>query len=427
MASQWRPMRMLKRFYGWFLVFVLSAIVGINFGFCYTGASVTNASMAAEMGLSRGMLGLGFTGFVLMVGLSAPISARLVNRYGPRRTLAVGSSLVAFGALLLTLVVRDGWSYVAVYGGVVALGSGLGALIPAQSCVASWFIKRRSMGLAIVLAGSGVAGSIAAPLINQAIAWNGGDWRGGWYCVFAAACVSLALSLLLVRDKPADMGQQPDGAAVSLDQGDAVVVDAPQWTLRQAMRTPAYWLISLAAVGETVPSSAVLAHGVPHLRDLGHAPEVAAGAIGMFALSSVFGKLGAGYLCDRFDPRYMWTLFILVLSLAVVVATMAQTFLLLVAFACLLGVGAGGALTCWHSTVARYFGPRSFPTVLGSQMPFSNAFAALSPFLAGLAFDRSGSYQTAFYAMAIMGAVLACLVLLAPSASKHNQMLLQNA
>src|SRR5690606_19279523 len=102
---------------------------------------------------------------------------------------------------------------IAVYGGVVALGSGLGALIPAQSCVANWFVKRRSFGLAIVLAGSGVAGSIAAPLINQAIAWNGGDWRGGWYCVFAAACVSGALALWLVRDRPADMGQRPDGVA----------------------------------------------------------------------------------------------------------------------------------------------------------------------------------------------------------------------
>lgn len=414
------------RFYGWFLVVVLAAIVGINFGFCYTGASVTNASMAAEMGLSRGMLGLGFTAFVLMVGCSAPVSARLVHRYGPRRTLALGSGLVAIGALLLTLVVDSGWSYVAVYGGVVALGSGLGALIPAQSCVANWFVKRRSFGLAIVLAGSGVAGSVAAPLINQAIAWNGGDWRGGWYCVFAAACVSGCLALWLVRDRPADMGQRPDGQAASdADAEAAGVSPAPACTLRQAMRTRAYWLITVAAVGETVPSSAVLAHGVPHLRDLGHAPEVAAGAISLFALSSVAGKLGAGYLCDRFEPRYMWTCFILVLSASVVLATQARGLPMMIAFACTLGVGAGGALTCWHSTVAHYFGPRAFPTILGSQMPFSNAFAAVSPFLTGLAFDRVGSYQTAFYAMALMGAVLACLVLLAPSAAEHRRQLAQ--
>lgn len=417
------------RFYGWFLVVVLAAIVGINFGFCYTGASVTNASMAAEMGLSRGMLGLGFTAFVLMVGCSAPVSARLVGRYGPRRTLAAGSALVAIGALLLTIVVDGGWSYIAVYGGVVALGSGLGALIPAQSCVANWFVKRRSFGLAIVLAGSGVAGSIAAPLINQAIAWNGGDWRGGWYCVFAAACVSGALALWLVRDRPEDMGQRPDGVAATGAAGDGgpALATAPPSTLRQAMGTRAYWLITVAAVGETVPSSAVLAHGVPHLRDLGHSPEIAAGAISLFALSSVAGKLGAGYLCDRFEPRYMWTCFILVLSAAVVLATQARGLPMMVAFACTLGVGAGGALTCWHSTVAHYFGPRAFPTVLGSQMPFSNAFAAVSPFLTGLAFDRMGSYQTAFYAMAAMGAVLACLVLLAPSAEHHRHQLAQAA
>lgn len=409
------------RFYGWFLVCVLAAIVGINFGFCYTGASVTNASMAAEMGLSRGMLGLGFTAFVLMVGCSAPISARLVIRFGPRRTLALGSGLVALGALLLTLIVTDGWSYVAVYGGVVALGSGLGALIPAQSCVTNWFVRHRGFGLAIVLTGSGVAGSIAAPLINQAISWNGGDWRGGWYCVFAAACVSGLLALAFVKDRPEQMGQRPDGAAGpagTTATGDAAG-EAPAWTLAQAMRTRAYWLIGLAAVGETVPSSAVLAHGVPHLRDLGHSPEVAASAISIFALSSVGGKLSAGWLCDRFDPRYMWTAFILVLSAAVVVATLARDLPMMVAFAVLLGLGAGGALTCWHATVARYFGPRSFAMVLGSQMPFSNAFAALSPFLTGLAFDRQGTYQTAFLSMAALGAVLAVFVLMAPSVGQH--------
>lgn len=413
------------KFYGWFLLIVLATIVGINFGFCFTGASVTNSSMAAEMGLSRSMLGLGFTAFILMVGCSAPVSAKLVSRYGPRRTLAMGSLLVAIGAMLLTLVVDSGWSYVAVYGGVVAMGSGLGALIPAQTCVTSWFIKRRSLGLAIVLAGSGVAGSIAAPLINQAIFWNGGDWRGGWYCVFAAACVSCCLALIFVRDRPRDIGQEPDGGAASNEViGMPVTIRATDrvWTMSQAMRTPAYWLIGLAAVGETVPSSSVLAHGVPHLMDLGHKPEVAAGAISIFALSSVAGKLGAGYLCDRFDPRYMWAVFIMVLSAAVVVATLARDLKMLILFAMLLGVGAGGSLTCWHSTVAHYFGPCAFAKILGSQMPFTNAFAALGPFLTGVAYDRFGTYQSAFFVMAAMGAVLACLVLMAPSAEKHRHL-----
>lgn len=408
------------RFYGWFLVSILACIVGINFGFCYTGASVTNASMAAEMGLSRSMLGLGFTAFVLMVGFSAPVSARLVNRHGPRFTLALGSALVAVGALLLTIVVNGGWSYVAVYGGVVALGSGLGALIPAQSCVTNWFVRRRGIGLAIVLTGSGVAGSIAAPLINQAIAWNGGDWRGGWYCVFAAACVSFSMTLLFVKDRPALIGQHPDGEEADESSDATASQPLPRaWTLREAMRTRAYWFIGLAAVGETVPSSAVLAHGVPHLRDLGHSPEVAASAISLFALSSVAGKLSAGYLCDRFDPRRMWTVFILVMSASVVVATLARTVPMMMAFAILLGIGAGGALTCWHATVARYFGPSSFATVLGSQMPFSNAFAALAPFLTGLAFDRLGTYESAFLFMAALGAVLAVVVLMAPAPERH--------
>ena len=275
-----------------------------------------------------------------------------------------------------------------------------------------------------MLTGSGVAGSIAAPLINQSIAWAGGDWRGGWYCVFAAACVSLVLSLLFVKERPESIGQRPDGdsAEEHARAAQSAAKTAPRtWKLNDAVRTRAYWFISLAAVGETVPSSAALAHGVAHLRDLGHTPEVAASAISMFALASVGGKLSAGYLCDRFEPGRIWTLFILMLSAAVVVATLAESLPMMVSFSVLLGLGAGGALTCWHATVARHFGPGAFATILGSQMPFSNAFAALAPFLTGLAFDRLGSYELAFYLMAMLGAVLALLVFVMPSPESRPQ------
>jgi MFS family permease len=186
------------------------------------------------------------------------------------------------------------------------------------------------------------------------------------------------------------------------------------------MRTRAFWLISFAAVGESAPGAAAITHAVPLLRDFGHSAEAAAAALGLFAISSIFGKLIAGFLCDRIDPRYAWSLFILMMGTAVLVATRANTLASMYLFTGLLGCGSGAALTCWHATVANYFGPNGFASILGAQMPFSNAMAAAAPFLVGLAYDVQGSYSIAFYLVAALSLVTASLLLTAVPPSRSN-------
>lgn len=188
------------------------------------------------------------------------------------------------------------------------------------------------------------------------------------------------------------------------------------------MRTPAFWLISLAAVGESAPGAAAIAHAVPHLRDFGHSAEAAAAALGLFAICSIVGKLSAGFLCDRIEPRYAWSMCIVMMGLAVLVATRANSAGAMYLFTGMLGFGSGAALTCWHATVANYFGPTAFASILGAQMPFSNAMAAAAPFLVGLVYDIQGSYTTAFYIVAALSLVTAVLLLAAapPSAIGHK-------
>jgi cyanate permease len=191
------------------------------------------------------------------------------------------------------------------------------------------------------------------------------------------------------------------------------------WTVREAVRTSAFWLFSIAAVGESVPSTAAIAHAVPHLRDLGHSAAAAGAAIGLFSMCTIIGKLGAGFLCDRLEPRYAWCASIILMGLAVWLATRAQSAGVMYLFAAMLGLGSGGALTCWHTTVANYFGPSLFASILGAQLPFSNAVAAVTPFLIGLAYDAHHSYTTAFYMVAAVavGAAVPLLAAVPPTRS----------
>jgi MFS family permease len=414
-----------RTFYGWKLVAVLSAAVSVNVGTAYVGAGVINASMAKDLHLTRGMLGLGSTIFVLVMGLASPVAARIVNSVGARMTLCAGSLITAMGSLLLALWVSQGWQYVLVYGGVVGIGSSFGALIPAQACASIWFKNKRALAMSLVLAGSGVGGSISAPLLTRVISAADGNWRVAWYCVLGAALLVGLAAFLFVRNQPTDCGQLPDGRAAGSDlsndsgpnRSSSVYRTVESWKVREAVRTPAFWLIGIAAVGESIPSTAAVVHAVPHLRDLGHTAAAAGAALGLFSICTIFGKLSAGFLCDRTEPRYAWSACIMLMGLAVLIATRAQSTGVMYLFAAMLGFGSGAALTCWHATVANYFGPTLFASILGAQMPFSNAAAAATPFLVGLAYDAQHSYTVAFYVVAALsvGAALPLLAAVPPN------------
>jgi MFS family permease len=408
-----------RPFYGWKLLAALAAIVSINVGMTYVAAAVVNAPMARDLEMSRGTLGLGSTVFLLCLGLSAPLVARSVNSLGSRTTLCVGSLLIALGSILLASCVSRGWQFVLGYGLLLGVGCGFGGLAPAHSCATLWFEKRRAMALALVLVGAGLGGSVFAPLLTRLIAAANGDWRAGWFCLSAASLTAALVSILFVKNHPEEVGQVADGDRQTVSdvindaasQRSRVYRTRDHWTLKEAVHTPTFWLLTLAAVGESVPGTSTIAHAVPHLRDLGHSAAAAGAALGLFSTSSIFGSLTVGVLCDRVEPRIVWAVCISLIGAGMLVATRARADAAMYLFTGMLGFGSGAALTCWHATVGNYFGPSSFPSILCAQLPVSNTIAAASPFLVGIVYDVRGSYTPAFVSLAAFSVLTAILLL----------------
>lgn len=420
----------VRAFYGWKLVAVLCLVTACDVGAPQYGAGVINPVMMKDLGLDRSTLGLGFTVFVLVAGFSAPIAAKFVASIGARLTLVAGSLLVALGALVMASWATLGWHYVITFGILVGTGCGWVATVPTQACIAVWFTKKRAFAMSVVLTGAGVGGFIAAPLLTRVIAACEGNWRVGWYLVFAAGAMAALLSLLFVRNRPSDCGQLPEegiaGAAVrAADQGTVISQlsvhrTTHNWTVREAVRARAMWLIGLAAVGVIMPETAVLAHGVSNLRDLGHSPSEAAGAIGLVALGSILGKLTGGTLCDRFEPRYVWCACNVVTGVGILVVTHASSAGAMYLFVILMGVGGGASLSCWSPMVANYFGPASVASILGAQYPVNNVFAAAAPYLVGAVYDAQSSYIIAFYGVAIIAICSGLLLLAATPPNREN-------
>lgn len=388
------------RFYGWTIAVTLWFTYLLSLGLPFYGASVINASMGKSLQLDKTTVGLGFSMLSLVWGFSGPVTAYLLNRIGLRLTVTIGALIVAAGAFTLALFVSSGWMYVFAYGVVIGAGVGLASNLPTQTGITLWFHKKRALVLSLVMTASGVGGFFGPPLLNRIIGM--GDWRTAWLFLGTTSLICAVIAATFLRNKPADLGQWPDGIAP--DDGAPAAHAGPRWAPRDVLRRPAFWQILIAGIVFGAPVPLLVAHGVNHLEGLGHPAAVAAWALGLMLLFSVPGRVLGGFLCDRFAPRFVWAGMMALITIGVAIVARATTQTEIGLFAVVMGIGYGGSIICWVSITAQYFGATSFATVMGMQTPISTLVVSAVPTLAGILYDRVGNFSLALWS--VTGAVL---------------------
>jgi MFS family permease len=405
------------RFYGWKLVAACWLILFINLAFPAYGSSVINAYMVTDLHLDRKTLGLMVSVFLIMGGLPGPLVASCVNRIGARMTLIIGSLVLLAGALLMAIFVNVAWQAVLVFGLLIGIGVLTGGALAAQTSVAFWFLKRRALALALILSAAGIGGFIAAPLLDRIITAADGNWRMGWWLIAGLAFISTLVAMLFVINKPEDIGQAPDGvevgehnSATSPAAQSRVFMTTDAWTLGAVMRSPTLWLLMLGAVGLSAGYALFIAHGVVHLKDLGHTPAMAALSVSFMVFANLVGKLLLGALGDRIEPRLLWAAASAIFSVGMYLLVNATT---IYAFAICLGLGFGAFVVCMMTVLSNYYGTQVYASVVGIAMAVQTTAGAIAPLVAGHLYDTTGSYSTSFYTVAALcfaGAVILALV-----------------
>jgi MFS family permease len=408
-----------RGFYGWKLLAVFWILVFVNLGFPMYGASVINSVMMRDLNLDRKTLGLLFSLYVIMSGLPGPLVAVCVERLGVRATLLLGSLFVTLGSVLMATAVSTGLHAALAFGVLVGIGVAMGGVISTQAGLTKWFVRKRALVLAILSTSSGVAGFLAAPLLNRVIASFSGNWRMGWWFIAAFSGLGALLAFVSVKERPADLGQEPDGGAgqgrQSVQHGahhrrGAVHITTETWSYREALTSRAYWLLIVSQMGMSCGYTVFLAHGVVHLQDLGHTRDAGSWAISMMALAGLGAKAIVGALGDRIDPRYIWTCFLAVFGLGQLLALQADTSLLLIVSASCLGIGFGGGVVCSAAVLSNYYGMKAFAALIGLTIALNTSLTSIAPSLAGWLYDQGYGYQGVFYALAVW-CILGALVL----------------
>lgn len=412
---------MAQVFYGWRLLGAFWLIAVINLAFPAYGSAVLNAAMATELGFDRQALGTMVAVYLAMSGLPGPLVAASVNRVGVRWTLMLGSVFLIAGAVILATVANTVLVAIIAFGVLVGIGVATGAIIAAQAGVARWFVRRRALALSILYSAGGIGGFIAPPILSAIATGGPGRWRLGWWLVAGLSVVAALIAMVTVREHPADLGQVPDGAgdaaaAAGIPAAAARVpafVTRTDWTYREALQGPYFWTMIAPFVAVSAGFALFLAHGVVHLRDLGHSMQVGAWAVGTLTISGLVAKVVIGVLGDRLDPRYLWAIFCAAFGVGMLILVGARAPAAVTVSAICLGLGFGGGIVAMMATLSNYYGTKSFASLSGLAIAINTGICSLAPIIAGRMYDQGYGYSGAFYVIAagcIGGAVLLAIL-----------------
>lgn len=341
--------------------------------------------------------------FAAVGGLAAPLLGRAMDRYGARPIL-VGSLLVAGVGFVLRPLMSELWHWYALSFLQFVCFAGM-TILPTGRLVAAWFPHARGRMLGIAVMGNNFGGLIMPGSIAAMLAFA--TWRESFVAIGIACFVVAAIAWLLVRERPPALGanggsERSSGALDSLSGA----------TTKQALRMPVFYAVLLIVTCGYFTYSTILTHTLAHLLNKGMNNASASFALTLLAIGGLCGKLLFGALCDRYGARFSATVNLCgQATFATLIATMDSHTVLTIVMPGM-GLFMGGFGVTSTMLIQNTFGMRYFGSIMGL-MNASNVVAfGVGPVLAGLSFDHTGSYSSAFLMVAgLFGLAVVTLLL----------------
>ena len=289
---------------------------------------------------------MGFSLFVLFQGLSAPVIGALIARMGARFTMTIGAVVMLAASLCMVFVVTSPAAYFACFGVLASVGAMMAGQLSVQSTVGAWFVARRGVAMTATMFVGASSAFLLPPVIEAIIGATGGSWRGGWYLLIGLSVVMIPVAFFLVKDKPSDVGQLPDGSATVDDmahQRKTFKVFKREHSLpfAKAVRTPAFWLISLAATGGFAAYSFASSQGVIHFTTIGLDRALIVAGVSVMGGAGLVGKVVMGSLSDRVEPVRLVSASAFLIAAGTLVAAVASNPAMMYAYYFCTGFGFG--------------------------------------------------------------------------------------
>lgn len=404
-------------YYGWIVVAACSGIRVLQGSLLLHAFGTYVVLLGQSFGWTRSELSLAFLLQRAESALTGPFEGWIVDRFGPRVVMAGGIITFAAGFLLLSRV-DSLWSlYLAMM--VLALGSSVASMIAPSVTAVNWFRRRRALVLSLLVTGMALGGplqTIVVPVMESM------GWRA-FSVVSAVLVLAIGLPLVwLVRWRPEAYGLLPDGdppGTVVTTTGKTEVADASAadqgFSIGQALRTRAFWFLSLGHASALLVVSAVQVHMVAHINlSLGYSLSTAAFITALQTACMVGGTLLGGWAGDRFSKRGIIVLAMLGHMVAMGLVVMFTAFWALLAFAVIHGTAWGSRGPLINALRADYFGRASFGKVMGFSSMIIGVGTMAGPMFAGVVYDLTDSYRLAFAVTGLLSGLASLFFVFSP-------------
>jgi MFS family permease len=395
---------MQRKFFGWWITAAAFFTFGLSVGIPYYNIGFFYDYFQREFHWSRSEITLGFP---IAAALTIWFGPMVIHRFSPRKLILVGTvlTIIAFagfanmgGALLVY------YAFWVIY----TVGYILSGPIPHQLIVSHWFRQNRGKAMAIVYVGVGLMGSLG----NFLVKWltERFDYHTALMVLAALILLAWPLVLFVMKDRPSDIGQNPDGAAEPHAES-----KIQSHTFRQLLSSGSFWLLLIGSFCSIGSIGAVNFHMKFVFLDQGFekGPIVDSAwrtASVLILWSSIGGRLLIGGLADRFSKKWVMTAtyFLVTATIPILLLVRPANETYLYVFAVLFGFGMGADYMLIPLMAAEQFGLNSLARAMAIILPVNTIGQTWFPYLVAVLRDHAGNYtvaMSAVLAVALIGAL----------------------
>lgn len=380
--------------------------------------SVFNALIADDLRLSASSVSTAYGLATLVAAFGLPYVGQLIDRFGPRKVLlgvAFGLGLACIGFSRVSDVVTLGLGFAALR----FLGQG-SLMLSCNNLTAQWFSRRRGFALSMMALGFALSVAVHPPLAQWLVSL--GDWRSAWVWLGVMTWVLLLpVVFVFAHDRPEVLGLGPDGIDQVQTHGAGAQRGAELGLTRaQALRTPAFWIISAGLFACAMLVTSLFFHQVVILQHKGLDPLFAAGLFTVSSTCMAVTMPFAGKILDRVRTQTSFAATLLIMSASLVAMALISGTASAVAYAALFGVCNAAVQSHFAFMWPHFFGRAHLGSIQGLAQTIGVVGASLGPLPLAVAYDWTGRFEPMLYALAVIpiGCAVAAAKMPAPDLSR---------
>lgn len=393
------------------MVFATFCTFGISVGLPYYNNPFFYDYYQKAFGWKMHSITLGFPIAALLTLWIGPV---LIPRFSPRKLVVAGT--------FCTFLAFFGWSrmsgnlnvYYALWF-VYTVGYILSGPIPHQIIISHWFRKKRGLAMGMVYVGVGLVGAFGSYVVKP-LAENYG-FRTALLVIGLIMFLAWPLAFFVLKDRPADVGQFPDGDEVATAESHS----APH-TFQYLFGRPSFWLLLIGSLCSIGAIGAINVHMKLVFRDAGFVDQVTLNSVWRVAsicilISSIAGRLLIGFSADKLPMKNVMTVTYFIVAATIPLLLMVHPGISPVPFAVLFGFAMGADYMLIPLMAARQFGVNSLGRAMAVILPVNTIGQTWVPEMVSVLREHFGGYAAALNVVLVLAIVGAIAILLLP---KHT-------